>query len=97
MADTDTVASNDDTVTLTEPAFYNGVRAANPNTKVPRALAEDNDWTYRENDEPDPATVPPAGNASLEEWRAFALAQPGVTEEFIEGATRDQLRQQYGS
>lgn len=42
-----------------------------------------------------PSDDVPAGNASLDEWRAYALAQPDVTEESIDGKTRDELRDQF--
>lgn len=37
----------------------------------------------------------PAGNASTEAWREFALAQ-GVSVEELDGKSRDELREQYG-
>lgn len=44
-----------------------------------------------------PAPTQPAGNASEEAWRTFALTQPGVTEEGIAGLGRDELRERFGS
>lgn len=38
---------------------------------------------------------PPAGNASAEAWRAYALTQ-GVSAEDAAGATRDELRERFG-
>lgn len=38
---------------------------------------------------------PPRGNASLEEWAAYAKSQ-GATDEDLAGQSRDQIREQYG-
>lgn len=38
----------------------------------------------------------PKGNASREEWAAFALAS-GVPEDVVEPLSRDQLREQFGA
>jgi hypothetical protein len=49
------------------------------------------------NDARDAPPEPPGGKASKSDWRAYALAQPGVTEADIDGLTRDQLRDRYSS
>ena len=48
-------------------------------------------------EEPDGGTgdEPPAGNASLEEWHAYALAH-GKTEAELEGKKRDEIRELFG-
>lgn len=38
----------------------------------------------------------PAGNASRDDWAAYALAQ-GADEADVEGLSRDELREQYGA
>lgn len=38
------------------------------------------------------APVRPAGNASREDWLAYALAQPNADEAFFAEMTRDQIR-----
>lgn len=45
---------------------------------------------------PPPADEAPAGNASLEDWQAYALKQDGVTEESIKDLGRDELRELFG-
>lgn len=43
--------------------------------------------------EVDPTITPkPAGNATKDEWLAYALTQPNVDEEFLSGLTRDEIR-----
>jgi hypothetical protein len=44
-----------------------------------------------------PASDQPAGNASFEEWHAFALTQEGVTEAGLEGLSRDDLREMFAA
>jgi hypothetical protein len=39
---------------------------------------------------------PPAGNASTEEWRAYAVDHRGAAPEQVAGMKRDDLREQYG-
>ena len=41
-------------------------------------------------------TEAPSGNASTEEWAAYALSK-GATAEQIDGLGRDQLREQFGA
>ena len=41
-----------------------------------------------------PADEKPAGNASLEDWQAYATSK-GMTEEELDGLTRDDLRDLY--
>lgn len=36
--------------------------------------------------------VRPSGNASRDEWLAYALAQPNADEAFFTGMTRDEIR-----
>lgn len=39
---------------------------------------------------------PPAGNASAEEWRTYAVEHRGASPETVAGMKRDELRDQYG-
>lgn len=45
---------------------------------------------------PAPADGAPAGNASVEDWRAYALTQ-GATEDDIKDLSRDDLRDRFGA
>jgi hypothetical protein len=45
---------------------------------------------------PAPDVDPPKGNASREEWAAYALTRPGVTEEALADLGRDEIRDTYG-
>ncbi|MCY1141377.1 hypothetical protein OWR29_25545 [Actinoplanes sp. Pm04-4] len=40
---------------------------------------------------------PPAGNASADEWRAYAVEHRGATEDEVAGMKRDDLREKYGN
>ncbi|XVU25804.1 hypothetical protein ACQPZJ_01730 [Actinoplanes sp. CA-054009] len=44
----------------------------------------------------EPPVEPPAGNASAEEWRAYAVNHRGVAEAEVAGMKRDDLREKYG-
>ncbi|HET6915734.1 MAG TPA: hypothetical protein VFH56_06545 [Acidimicrobiales bacterium] len=44
----------------------------------------------------DPEPDEPAGNASTEEWRAYALSR-GASEEEVDGLGRDDLRDKYAA
>lgn len=39
----------------------------------------------------------PAGNASTDEWRTYALSLDGVSEADVDGLSRNELRDRYGS
>lgn len=39
----------------------------------------------------------PAGNASRDEWAAFALTQDGVSEDDVKDLSRDELRERFGT
>jgi hypothetical protein len=75
------------------PIVIAGVRAFNDGDPVPKSHVERG---VVGKSQVRPASPPsPAGNASLEAWRAFALTRPGVTEAAIEGMSRDELRDQF--
>ena len=88
------------TYVAAEPINIGAARAFNIGDPVPKSHVENGvvqrSQVKEVEREPEQAP-PPARNAGFDAWRDYALAQPGVTEESINGLTRDQLRDQFGS
>lgn len=67
------------------------MKLMHPDSKQEIEVAEEMAYRYTSQGWREPATDAPKGNASLEDWQDYARDK-GLSDDDIEGSTRDELR-----